>query len=359
MTPLTHASPSTLPLNTKERAVPSVHAVANSVHAAVDPLCEGNEFLALVEAGLKKTLDTGEQDRARPSDTLLAAGQHLCIGGGGKRIRPLMVQLFGIAAGAPQAALVPVAIASELVHSASLLHDDVVDSGMFRRSRPTVNALWGNIVAVMAGDLLLTLALQQLATLDRQITFDAVDTVAEMTRATIAEVEARGDLALPRDRFRFIAEGKTGALFGFCGGAAAILGGKRDVAARFATFGRHLGVAFQIADDLKDLNGGDPGKPQFADIRSRTASLPILLAAAEDDVLRRRIKDLWAFGSMPDEKVREVGNAVLHSRAPRQALDMMHEEIASGVTALGLYASQPGGLQLKAWADKLAAVFEG
>ena len=93
------------------------------------------------------------------SDTLLNAGRHLCIGSGGKRVRPTMVRLFGLAAGAPEVGLLNVAVAAEMVHSASLLHDDVVDAGMYRRGRPTVNALWGNIVAVMGGDLLLTLAL--------------------------------------------------------------------------------------------------------------------------------------------------------------------------------------------------------
>ena len=71
-------------------------------------------------------------------------------------------------------------------------------------------------------------------------------------------------------------------------------------------FGRHLGVAFQIADDLKDLSGSEPGKPQFADLRSRTPSLPIVLAAAADEALRRRLKDAWAFGSIPEERVRAV-----------------------------------------------------
>src|SRR5262249_60233019 len=92
------------------------------------------------------------------SDTLLNAGRHLCIGSGGKRVRPTMVHLFGLAAGAPETGLLNVAVAAELVHSASLLHDDVVDAGMYRRGRPTVNALWGNVVAVMGGELLPTLA---------------------------------------------------------------------------------------------------------------------------------------------------------------------------------------------------------
>jgi octaprenyl-diphosphate synthase len=315
------------------------------------------EFLGKVEAALAAALESDDVERLKTSDTLITAGRHLCIGGGGKRIRPLMVRHFGEACGAKDG-VIPVGVAAELVHSASLLHDDVVDAGMFRRGRPTVNALWGNITAVMAGDLLLTLALEQLSAYDRRISFDAVATVKEMTYATIDEVEARGDLSLPIVRFRRIAEGKTGALFGFCGKAAATLAGRREeVGERFDAFGRHLGVAFQIADDLKDLRGSEPGKPQFADFRSRTPSLPILLAARADEGLRKRIKDLWAFGSMPDERVKELGGLVLASGAPDEAIHLLKQEIECGLEALGTFAESDGGRELVTWARKLAEAF--
>lgn len=339
-------------LQLPEDAVPLTAPQVNVMDLGFD----ASEFLQQVEVELERALVPKDAERGR-SDTLVTASRHLCIGGGGKRIRPLMARMFGLACGAPEPLVLHVAVAAELVHSASLLHDDVVDGGMFRRSRPTVNALWGNIVAVMSGDLLLCVALRQLSCVDRQVTFDAVETVAEMTEATIAEVEARGDLSLPFERFRTIAEGKTGALFGFCGASAALIAGKPDVALRFNAFGRHLGVAFQIADDLKDLNGGDPGKPQFADFRSRTASLPILIAAQADDALRRRIKDLWAFGSMPDEKVKELGHAVLASAAPVLAEAHMQTEIAAALDALGPFAGEPGGVSLKHWAQRLAEEF--
>jgi heptaprenyl diphosphate synthase len=323
----------------------------------MDLTAPASDFLRATEDRLGQVL-TRAGDGVTASDTLTNASRHLCIGGGGKRLRPLMVHLFGRAVGASPAQLLHVGVAAELVHSASLLHDDVVDQGMFRRGRPTVNALWGNIVAVMGGDLLLCVALDELATLDRAVTATAVATVAEMTRATIGEVEARGDLALATEKLRAIAEGKTGALFGFCGAAAAILAGKLDVAQRFDLFGRHLGVAFQIADDLKDLTGGDPGKPPFADIRSRTPSLPLLLAARSDDGVRSKLKELWAFGSMPDERVREVGEAVLASPAMAESRTELHQEITRGLDALGTYASEPGGEQLVAWTRALGEAFE-
>ena len=323
----------------------------------MDLTAAASDFLRATEDRLGQVL-TRASGGVSESDTLTNAARHLCIGGGGKRLRPLIVHHFGRAVGASAASLLHVGVAAELVHSASLLHDDVVDQGMFRRGRPTVNALWGNVVAVMGGDLLLCVALDELAGLDRAVTFSAVATVAEMTRATIGEAEARGDLALPPDQLRAIAEGKTGALFGFCGSSAATLAGKPDVARRFDAFGRHLGVAFQIADDLKDITGGDPGKPPFADIRSKTPSLPLLLAVQADEQVRRRLRDLWAFGSMPEERVREVGEAVRSGPAMGQARDALHAEIERGLEALGSYAEEPGGQQLVLWSRALCAAFE-
>ena len=311
-------------------------------------------FLAEVERALQASLDDKPGHLAHGSETLGTAARHLTLGSGGKRVRPLLAHLFGQVCGLPEAQLVTVGVSAELVHTASLLHDDVVDHGMFRRGRPTVNALWGNNVAVMGGDMLLTLAIQQLETLDRRVTAEAVRTVAEMTRATIAEVEGRGDLTLAVDRFRAICEGKTGALFAYCGSAVGILANDPEAVKRLSGFARHLGIAFQFADDVLDLTGQDPGKPQFADLRSRTPALPLLLAVSKSDAIRRQIRDLWAFGSMPDARVKEVGDAILSAGIAEEAADRVRAEIAAAEDALGIYAQRPGGDQLLAWGRELA-----
>ena len=313
------------------------------------------EFLGHVEQRLQTTLvdEAGMTMDARP-DTLMGAARHLCMGGGGKRARPMLVRLFADACGAPAEPLVDLAVAAELIHSASLLHDDVVDGGMFRRGRPTVNARWGNIVAVMTGDMLLSTALAKVAAIDAGLTQEAIKLVMEMTRAAIAEVEARADLSLPLEGLRFIAEGKTGALFGWCGVAAGRLAGNADAGKRFEAFGRRLGVAFQIADDVRDLTGTDQGKPQYADVQSKTPSLPILLAAANNEALRRKIKDAWAFNSMTPERVKELGMAIQGSGSIDLAVKRMNLEIDAAIDALGPYGSSPGGSELVNWAHKLA-----
>ncbi len=309
---------------------------------------ETGAFLGEVEAGLAGLLEKAEPD------TLLQAARHLCVAGGGKRARPLLVRWFGELAGAPEAALVRVAIAAELIHSASLLHDDVVDAGMFRRGRPTVNARWGNIVAVMTGDLLLARALRALDGLDARITHGAVATVEEMTRAAIAEVEARGDLDLPLAALREVALGKTGALFGWCGQAAGWAGGDEVAAQRLCEFGRRLGVAFQMADDVRDVTGVEAGKPRFADLHSRTPSLPVLIAARKDAGVKRRIQDAWAYAAMTPDRVTELGAAVLCTGAADDAQALIDAEIEAALAALGPYAATPIGKELAGWTRKLS-----
>lgn len=315
---------------------------------------ELSDFLGDVEQRLSAALVDGDAGPAVQGDTLMEAARHLCLGSGGKRARPMLTRLFGMALGVRTGPLAEMAVAAELIHSASLLHDDVVDAGMFRRGRPTVNARWGNIVAVMSGDLILSTALGNLSHLDPRLTQSAIQVIAEMTRAAIAEVEARGELQLPLDRLRYIAEGKTGALFGWCGSAAATFANDAEAARRFEIFGRRLGVAFQIADDIRDITGADPGKPRYADLVSRTPSLPVLIAVSRDDGLRRRIKDAWAFSTITPERVRDLGASVMASGAVEESIARMNVEIDAGLDALGPYSKLESGKELASWARRLS-----
>ena len=307
-------------------------------------------FLNAVQNSLEKQLAPlpGEAD-----DVLLQAARHLILGSG-KRARPLLVKIFGTTLGLDDTQLIDVAVAAELVHGASLLHDDVVDVGTYRRGQPTVNALWGNTVAVLAGDLVLSAGLQKMCAISQPLGFSALATVHEMTAAAIVEVQARGNLDLPLAKLRAIAEGKTGALFGWCGRAAGLLASDQAAGAAFDLFGRRLGVAFQMADDIRDITGTDVGKPQYADLQSRTPSLPIVLAMQRDARLKQRVHEVWAFTAMTPEKVRELGTAVLVSSALDEATAMMNEEIDAAVAALGPYADHPAGAALVRWARDLA-----
>jgi geranylgeranyl pyrophosphate synthase len=316
----------------------------------MDPSVAFRPFLEQVESSLLTQLGG---PHPRPEDTLVQAARHLCLGGG-KRARPMLMKIFGDTLGVPDAKLVDAAVSAELIHAASLLHDDVVDNGMFRRGKPTVNTRWGNIVAVMSGDLLLSGALLALSRVDARLTSSALATVQEMTRAAIDEVQARGNLELTLPQLTKIGEGKTGSLFGWCGLAAATVAGNDEAARRFDAFGRRIGVAFQMADDIRDITGTDEGKPQYADLSSRTLNLPVILAVQKDARLKRRIGDAWGWTALTPEKVRELGTAVLVSGALDQAIVLMNAEIDAAVDALGPYAQHESGANLVMWARTLA-----
>src|SRR5688500_11603790 len=117
-----------------------------------------DRFLDQVEEGLGSALAEGPATgEAADGAILREAVRRLCLAPGAKRVRPRLVAHFGEALGVPPAGLVDVAVAAELIHAGSLLHDDVVDHARLRRGRPTANAEWGNLVAVLSGDLCLTL----------------------------------------------------------------------------------------------------------------------------------------------------------------------------------------------------------
>ncbi len=307
-------------------------------------------FLGEVETALEAQVGGAE---VADSDILTFAARHLVLGSG-KRARPLLVRIFADALEVESPGVLDAAVAAELIHAASLLHDDVVDLGMFRRGRPTVNARWVNTVAVMSGDLLLSGALLRLSRAGAPLVTTALQTISEMTRAAIVEVEARGKLELPLEQLKAISEGKTGSLFGWCGVAVSQLKGDPDARTHFDKFGRGLGVAFQMADDIRDVTGTDEGKSPFADIRSRTPSLPVLLAARKDPAVKKRLTDAWGFAALTPERGRELGALVVESGVIDEAMKMMEAEISRAVEALGPYARTPSGERLVVWAQTLA-----
>jgi geranylgeranyl diphosphate synthase type I len=204
---------------------------------------------------------------------------------GGKAIRPALVMLSAQAVGGVPAAAVPAAAAVELVHNFSLLHDDVIDGDLTRRHRPTAWSVFGHSAAILAGDSLLTLALDVLATSGHSAATDGT----RMLSATVQDlVEGQSvDLAFEQRaqvelaECQRMAEGKTGALMRCaCAVGASFGGGSPEQVQCLRAFGAHVGLAFQHVDDLLGI-WGDPavtGKPVYSDLRSRKKSLPVVAA---------------------------------------------------------------------------------
>ncbi|MGQ0774000.1 MAG: polyprenyl synthetase family protein [Pseudonocardiales bacterium] len=236
--------------------------------------------------------------------------------GGGKAIRPALVTLSAQAAGAsaaPQIA-VPGAVAVELVHNFSLLHDDLMDGDTHRRHRPTVWALWGAASAILTGYAWLVLAQEVLLDSVSPHRGAAARLLAEATRQLVrGQVQ---DMAFERRDDVTVAEcldmvsGKTGALFSVSTAIGAVLAGaKPEVVAALTTFGAHLGVAFQLLDDLLGI-WGDPvitGKPVYSDLRSGKKTLPVTYALTHGGPAGRELAAWLAVPdcSLPDRAVAE------------------------------------------------------
>jgi geranylgeranyl diphosphate synthase type I len=223
---------------------------------------------------------------------------------GGKAVRPALALLSAEAAGAPAEVGLPGAVAVELVHNFSLLHDDLMDGDVERRHRRTVWALWGPSSAILTGDALLAVAQEALLESGSPCAPAAGRLLATATRDLIRgqvqdlAFEHRADVTL--DECLDMAAGKTGSLLSASAAIGAVLAGAPDeTVGALATFGAHLGMAFQLVDDMLGI-WGDPavtGKPVFSDLRSRKKSLPVTYVLAQSSVAGR---ELAAWLACPD-----------------------------------------------------------
>lgn len=220
-----------------------------------------------------------------------AAAEHL-FAAGGKRIRPAVVLLVARAT-EPDRELTPrhrrLAEITEMIHTASLIHDDVVDESQLRRNVPTVNSLFDNRIAVLAGDFLFAQSSWYLANLDN---LEVVKLLSEVIR-NFAEGEIlqgmnRFDTSLSLEAYLEKSYYKTASLIANSAKAAAILSGvSPEVAGHLYAYGRHLGLAFQIVDDLLDFTAPTEvlGKPAGSDLISGNLTAPVLYAMEENPYL--------------------------------------------------------------------------
>jgi octaprenyl-diphosphate synthase len=211
------------------------------------------------------------------------------IGGGGKRVRPMLTLAAArICGDKGRDHARKLAATVEFIHTATLLHDDVVDESKARRGRPTANLLWDNKSSVLVGDYLFARAFQLMTECDSmrvmEILSNASATIAE---GEVLQLTATARLDTDEDTYIRIVRGKTAALFAAaCETGALVAGAETAHVDAFRDYGDALGIAFQIADDLIDWSDAEAtGKNAGDDFRERKLTLPIIkaIAAADDD----------------------------------------------------------------------------
>ena len=247
-----------------------------------------------------RKVDAVIRDRLASRVALIDQISHYIITAGGKRIRPRLVLLFSEALGFDGPERFELAAIVEFIHTATLLHDDVVDESAMRRGRATANAMFGNAASVLVGDFLYSRAFQMMVSVSRmrvlEVLADATNVIAE---GEVLQLMNMHDPDVAVEQYLQVIRFKTAKLFEASARLGAVLGNAAPVLEeRCADFGRSLGTAFQLVDDLLDYEGDSHalGKNVGADLREGKPTLPLLVAMergtdAERTLIRHAIEE--------------------------------------------------------------------
>jgi heptaprenyl diphosphate synthase len=260
----------------------------------------GDEALAAqVSSGLERVEDLLRREVHSDYRFVADTSLHL-IEAGGKRFRPLLTLLAAqLAAGgssevAASEDVVVAATSVELVHLATLYHDDVMDEAVMRRGAQSANARWDNTVAILTGDYLFAHASRLVSQLGPDAVRIIAETFAELVTGQMRETRGpRGDD--PIEHYMAVVAEKTGSLIATAGRFGAMFAGAQEAHVEaLGRFGEIIGTAFQVSDDIIDIASpsGDSGKTPGTDLREGVATLPVLYALADDGADARRLREL-------------------------------------------------------------------
>ncbi len=252
---------------------------------------------------------------------------------GGKRVRPALVLLSARCGDYDIDQLTPAAMAVELTHAATLVHDDVIDRSPVRRGRPTVAASLGDEPAIVIGDFYFAKAYEHAARTDStEVVGILAQAVMEICAGEVRQQAIRYRYSTGVDEYMYRIEAKTATLLAACCDIGAVLAGvspgQRSV---LHEYGRTLGLAFQIADDVLDYMGseGEIGKPIGKDITEGFATLPLMVAMEDAAVAKKLQKVLLDGRELGTEDARAVVEIVRQSGAPQRALERAQQYASS------------------------------
>ena len=279
------------------------------------------------------------------------AAKHL-VARGGKRVRPIALLLSAACFGGISDKARELAVVSELVHSATLLHDDVIDEGMERRGAPTARLAWGNGISVLAGDLLLVNALDRTARHAPEAMPDLISTLRRLVEGEIVQLRGRSELDVTEATYERILRDKTASLFSWATrNGARVAGASLADQERLSGFGERLGIAFQLVDDVLDYSGEQTGKSLLADLREGKLTLPLVLAVARRPELAHSLKRIHAGDREP---VQFVSQAVIETGACEEVRRRAGQYTQTAVEALSSLTPGPARVLLENVAEELA-----
>jgi octaprenyl-diphosphate synthase len=299
--------------------------------------------MAAVDALIRQSLDSNV--------VLIRQIAEYIIGSGGKRLRPTLVVLAARACGYDGQHHVDLAAIIEFIHTATLLHDDVVDESDLRRGKETAHAVWGNAASVLVGDFLYSRSFQMMVKIDSmrvmEVLSDATNTIAE---GEVEQLLNMHDPEISEASYFSVIEKKTAKLFEAACQLGAVLAGRPELEQPLATFGRELGAAFQVTDDVLDYtadadtlgkNIGDDlaeGKPTLPLILSRGLLEPDQVAQIDEAIRRGGV-----------ERMDEVIALVNRCGALSRCMDLARQRAETALQCIESLADSP-------WKDAMAAL---
>ena len=268
---------------TKSAAPFYAGVVEATISSAFAPTVSNGTLTRVTEV-VRKELDEVESrivTQAASFDPAVEGYVSYAIGGRGKRLRPLLALLSGGAVGTITSEHVDLAVIVELIHVATLVHDDIVDEAEWRRAQPTLNARWGNSLSVLLGDWLFAHALNLSASFDEvEISRSIANAARQVCTGEIIQTQRRFDLHLGIDDYLRIIEMKTGSLFAVASELGAMLSkASPPTQEALKLYGQKIGTAYQIYDDCIDIAGTErlSGKTLGSDLRKGKLTLPVLM----------------------------------------------------------------------------------
>ncbi len=315
-------------------------------HAAEDAL---TALAGMLRADLDATNRAIVAHMASPVALIPQLAAHL-VAAGGKRLRPLLTlacaRLCGYPGADGGARHVGLAACVEFIHTATLLHDDVVDESQLRRGLASANAVFGNQASVLVGDFLFARAFQ-LMVADGSLRVLAIlsEAAATIAEGEVLQLATQNDLATTEDRYLEVIRGKTAALFAAAAQVGAVLAARPDAEeAALARFGLELGIAFQLVDDALDYAADQQalGKTVGDDFREGKITLPVLRAYAAGDAEERAFWERTiAAGEQTDADLARALTLIARHGAIAATLERAASHAAAAAVALAPFADSP------------------
>jgi octaprenyl-diphosphate synthase len=244
------------------------------------------EILDLVKNDLERVEREISLESVSSVDAVTTINRYL-QDGGGKRLRPMLVLLASKLVGTVSDGSIRMAAVVEMIHAATLVHDDVIDIARTRRGRPSSNTIWGNHTCVLAGDWLYMQAFQIAL---RERNFHVLDLLIALTQMMVEgellQLQCIGKIHISEADYMELVDRKTASLFSACARLGALMGGADETTeARLGEFSWNLGIAFQLVDDVLDFTSNEKvlGKPVGSDLREGKVTLPLIYALEDAD----------------------------------------------------------------------------